>query len=68
MHETSLKIKYIDPNNLYPGIRVYDRDSNREGEIIKIEYSSRELPDILVVFDDSDRPVNANDYPNMVVI
>jgi hypothetical protein len=68
MYENNTKISSIDPNNLYPGIRVYDRDSYREGEIIKIEYSGSGLPDILVVFDGADRPVNSADYPNMVII
>lgn len=68
MYDNSPKINSVDPDNLYPGIRVYDRDSYREGEIIKIEYQGRGLPDILVVFDGADRPVNSMDYPNMVVI
>lgn len=68
MHENNKRLSSVDPNNLYPGILVYDRDSHRTGEIIKIEYSGRGLPDILVVFDNSDRPVNSSDYPNMVII
>jgi hypothetical protein len=68
MYEDAVPLVYIDPNNLYPGMRIYDRDSYRTGEIIKIEYSGRGLPDVLVVFDNSDSPVNSLDYPNMVVI
>jgi len=68
MYENNKRLNSVDPNHLYPGIHVYDRDSHRTGEIIKIEYFGRGMPDILIVFDDSDRPVNSLDYPNMVII
>ena len=68
MYENNRLLRAVDPNSLYPGIRVYDRDSHREGEIIKIEYSGRGMPDILVVFDGSDRPVNSVDYPGIVIL
>jgi hypothetical protein len=68
MNEKNVLVRSVDPNNLYPGIRVFDRASNREGEIIKIEHQGRGLPDIFVVFDDSDRPVITHDYPNLVII
>lgn len=61
-------IRLADANNLYPGIRVYDKDSRRQGEIIKIEGNGRGMPDILIVFDNSDAAVNALDYPNMVIL
>jgi hypothetical protein len=61
-------LRLVDPIYLYPGIRVYDKDSRREGEIIKIESNGRGLPEVLVVFDNSDSPVDAVNYPNMVVL
>lgn len=68
MYENNTKLRFLDPNNLYPGLLVYDRDSHRTGEIIKIEYEGRGIHDIIVVFDGSDTPVNSIAYPNMVVI
>jgi len=63
-----LLLRATDPLSLYPGIRVYDKGSHRTGEIIKIETNGRGLPDVLVVFDNSDRPVNSLDYPGLVII
>lgn len=60
-------LRSIDPNRLYPGLMIFDPHSHRDGEIIKIEYHTRELPVILVVFDGADRPVDAYDYPEMLV-
>jgi hypothetical protein len=60
-------LRYVDPNSLRPGLKVIDPYTSRAGEIIKIEYFNRGVPEILVVFDHSDTPVNAADYPQLKV-
>jgi len=66
-NETKSLLSRVDPNNLVPGCRVYEPSSHREGEIIKIERGGRGLPDIIFVFDGSDTPCDAYDYPGLVV-
>jgi hypothetical protein len=63
-----LPLRFANPLDLYPGIRVFDKGSRRQGEIIKIEIDGRNLPEIFIVFDNSDTPVNAIDYPNLVIL
>lgn len=68
MYETNALLRFTDPNSLCPGMRIYDRSTGREGEIIKIEYEGRGLPTILIVFDRSDTPCNSADYKDLVLI
>ena len=60
-------LRNVDPVKLYPGIEVIDPVTTRLGEIIKIEFKGRELPDILIIFDGTDTPVNAQDYPDLEI-
>jgi hypothetical protein len=61
-------LRSVDPIKLYPGLEIVDPATRRHGEIIKIEFSGRQMAEILIVFDDSDTPVNAQDYPNLEVV